>query len=61
MKQTVLVVGLGLIGGSIALALQKSPNVRVIGFDANSDTLQSAKVLGVVQDVTKNPEETAKK
>lgn len=56
MKQTVLVVGLGLIGGSIALALQKSPNIRVIGYDANENTLQSAKVLGVVQEVTKQPE-----
>ena len=56
MKHTVLVVGLGLIGGSIALALQKSPNIRVIGYDANDNTLQSAKVLGVVQDVTKQPE-----
>ncbi|WP_102692511.1 prephenate dehydrogenase [Rummeliibacillus pycnus] len=60
MKQTVLVVGLGLIGGSIALALQKSPDIRVIGFDINEDTLQSAKVLGVVQDVTKQPEVAVK-
>ncbi len=60
MKQTVLVVGLGLIGGSIALALQKSPNIRVIGFDVNENTLQSAKVLGVVQDVTKQPEVAVK-
>ncbi|MGX9133837.1 prephenate dehydrogenase [Rummeliibacillus sp. JY-2-4R] len=56
MKQTIFVIGLGLIGGSIALALQKSPNHRVIGYDANDNTLQSAKVLGVVQNVTKQPE-----
>jgi len=52
LKQTVLIVGLGLIGGSIALALQKSPQNWVIGYDANPDTLQSAKVLGVVNETT---------
>lgn len=56
MKQKVLIIGLGLIGGSIALALQKSSNIQVIGYDTNEKTLQSAKVLGVVQDVTKQPE-----
>ncbi|WP_010286108.1 prephenate dehydrogenase [Kurthia massiliensis] len=52
MRQTVLIVGLGLIGGSVALALQKSPQNWVIGYDENPDTLQSAKVLGVVHETT---------
>ncbi|GEK35169.1 prephenate dehydrogenase [Kurthia sibirica] len=55
MKNRVLVVGLGLIGGSIALALQKSPDNEIIGFDANADTLQSAKVLGVIHEVASSP------
>ncbi|WP_020189615.1 prephenate dehydrogenase [Kurthia sp. Dielmo] len=57
MRQTVLIVGLGLIGGSIALALQKSPQNWVIGYDANPDTLQSAKVLGVVNETTLDPQQ----
>lgn len=57
MRQKILIVGLGLIGGSIALALQKSPQNIVVGFDTNKQTLQSAKVLGVVHETTTNPEE----
>lgn len=57
MRQKILIVGLGLIGGSIALALQKSPQNIVVGFDTNEQTLQSAKVLGVVHETTTNPEE----
>ncbi|KGX87958.1 prephenate dehydrogenase [Pontibacillus litoralis JSM 072002] len=38
MNTTILVSGLGLIGGSIALNLMKHPNVHVIGYDQNQDT-----------------------
>lgn len=59
-KQRILIVGLGLIGGSIALALQRSPKNRIIGYDANPDTLQSAKVLGVIHEAAKHPREAVK-
>lgn len=53
----IVVIGLGLIGGSIALALQKSPENKIIGFDMSPDTLQSAKVLGVIHEAAEHPEE----
>lgn len=51
----IVVVGLGLIGGSIALALQKSTENKIVGFDLSPDTLQSAKVLGVIHEGTTDP------
>ena len=51
MKTQVLIVGLGLIGGSLALALQKNPEVTVIGFDTEPHTVRKAKKLGVIQEM----------
>lgn len=59
-KKRILIVGLGLIGGSIALALQRSPEHEIIGYDANADTLQSAKVLGVIHKAATHPKEAVK-
>lgn len=59
--QQVLIVGLGLIGGSLALAIQKNPKVQVIGFDLDSHTVRKAKKLGVIHDMAFNLEESAKK
>ncbi|SFE53216.1 hypothetical protein [Alteribacillus iranensis] len=42
MKQTVTIVGVGLIGGSIALSIKKEHNVHVIGLDAKEESLQEA-------------------
>lgn len=58
-RKNIVVIGLGLIGGSIALALQKSPENKIIGFDLSQDTLQSAKVLGVIHEAAENPEKAA--
>lgn len=57
MKKRILVVGLGLIGGSIALALQKASDNEIIGFDLNAETIQSAKILGVIHEGTISPED----
>lgn len=43
MKQNIVVAGLGLIGGSLAKALNKSNDNRVIGFDLDESTLIYAK------------------
>lgn len=51
MTQKVLVIGLGLIGGSIALAIQKAPNIKVLGYDTNEKTRELAKTLKVVHEV----------
>lgn len=49
---TVAVVGVGLIGGSFALALKKAGAVgRVLGVGRRTETLERAKTLGVIDDV----------
>ncbi|MFC7365624.1 MULTISPECIES: prephenate dehydrogenase [Bhargavaea] len=42
------IIGLGLIGGSLALAIQRHGNVTVTGFDADPVTLREAQTLGVI-------------
>lgn len=56
MTQKVLVIGLGLIGGSIALAVQKAPNIKVLGYDTNEKTRELAKTLNVVHEVVEDVE-----
>lgn len=41
------IVGLGLMGGSLALALASDPAVRVRGVDAEPSTLERARALGL--------------
>ncbi|MCK9910613.1 prephenate dehydrogenase/arogenate dehydrogenase family protein, partial [Microbacteriaceae bacterium K1510] len=48
MKTTVAVLGVGLIGGSIALSLRQNPDVRVVGFDVREDFLDKALTNGVI-------------
>ncbi|MCA1009460.1 prephenate dehydrogenase [Halobacillus halophilus] len=48
MKQTVLIVGLGLIGGSLAMNVSKKENVHVIGIDQDPETISMAKKQGVI-------------
>lgn len=60
MTRNVLVIGLGLIGGSIALACQKAPNTKVYGFDLNDKTRELAKTLKVVHEVVDDVVEAAK-
>ncbi|MBQ0139429.1 MAG: prephenate dehydrogenase [Kurthia sp.] len=55
-NKKIVVVGLGLIGGSIALALQKSTENKIVGFDLSPDTIQSAKVLGVIHEAAADPQ-----
>ncbi len=45
------IVGLGLMGGSIAKALRQNTNHRIIGIDKNDDVLASALQSGVIDDV----------
>lgn len=48
-NKTVAIVGLGLIGGSIARGLRKAnPNQRILGVDFNADTLAAATTSGVI-------------
>lgn len=56
MFSSVLVVGTGLIGGSVALGLRQSrPHVEVIGHDADPAVLQRGLELGAFSRVERNP------
>ena len=61
MTRNVLVIGLGLIGGSVALALQKAPQTKIYGYDALPQTRELAKTLKVVHEIVENPKEVADK
>jgi len=51
----VFVIGLGLIGGSIALAIKKEhPEATVIGFDARLEEMKMAKAMMVVDGYVEN-------
>ncbi|MBD8035167.1 prephenate dehydrogenase [Solibacillus sp. A46] len=60
MTRNVFVIGLGLIGGSVALALQKAPRTKVYGYDYHEQTRQLASTLKVVHEVVEDPAEFAK-
>lgn len=60
MKKRVFVIGLGLIGGSIALAIKRSHDVEVIGFDVNEERLRLAKTLYVIDDFVESIQDGAK-
>jgi len=47
-KTTIAVIGVGLIGGSIALSMRRDPNIRVVGYDVRQDCLDKALTLGVI-------------
>ena len=58
---TVTIIGIGLIGGSLARALKKNNAVgQIIAYDSNEDALAKAKALGVADVVTTNLEEAVK-
>lgn len=48
MKTTVSIIGLGLIGGSLGLALKRNPDVRIIGFDRSYATADEAFRRGII-------------
>jgi len=52
----VTIIGLGLIGGSIARAIQaKMPTVRITGHDADPAVREAARALGFCDDVSDTP------
>ncbi|MFG6148697.1 prephenate dehydrogenase [Halobacillus sp. B23F22_1] len=48
MSQTVFIVGLGLIGGSIAMNVAKKKDCKVIALDPDPKTIDMAKIQGVI-------------
>lgn len=59
MNTNVLIIGLGLIGGSLSLALQRNPNVKIYGYDQDEQSLVMAKKLGVIHEIVEHPGEVA--
>lgn len=54
MKTRVLLIGVGLIGGSLALAMKKHRHVTVVGADINTNEVQAAKQLGIIDYVAED-------
>ncbi|WP_408008834.1 prephenate dehydrogenase [Pseudalkalibacillus sp. A8] len=50
MKRRVLLIGVGLIGGSLALSIKKEHDVQIIGYDPNEENCKLAKSLEVIDD-----------
>jgi prephenate dehydrogenase len=59
MKPTVAIVGLGLIGGSLGLALRRTGRYRVLGISRRPSTLRDALKLGAADQVSKRFEDVA--
>jgi prephenate dehydrogenase len=50
-KGTVLIVGLGLIGGSLSLCIKQShPEANIIGYDTNEKETRLASAMGVIDE-----------
>ncbi|WP_143960043.1 prephenate dehydrogenase [Litoribacter populi] len=50
------IIGLGLIGGSFALAIRKAfPEIHISGFDKNDQHLEEAKYLGLIDEAVESP------
>lgn len=57
MKKTLVIVGLGLIGGSLAIALKGFEEFEIVGVDVSQPTLRYAAEHGVGDRVTERAEE----
>jgi prephenate dehydrogenase len=60
MHKQILIVGLGLIGGSLALSLQKNKDLMIIGYDIDSHVIRKAKKLGVIHEMAFHIKDAAK-
>lgn len=49
--EKIIIIGLGLIGGSLALDLKKKPNRIIIGIDSNSAHAKKALELGIIDHI----------
>ena len=52
MKKSMVIIGLGLIGGSLALALKGFEDYEIIGVDVSQPTLRFAAEHGVADRLT---------
>jgi prephenate dehydrogenase len=55
LKGRVFVIGLGLIGGSLALCIKKEhEDATIVGYDINNEQARLAKMLGVIDEIAEN-------
>ncbi|SIT66431.1 prephenate dehydrogenase [Edaphobacillus lindanitolerans] len=59
METKLAVIGLGLIGGSMALALQRHEGVEVAGYDSDERTLREALHLGIIHSTAETARQAA--
>ncbi|WP_139489159.1 prephenate dehydrogenase [Brevibacillus dissolubilis] len=52
MKTTIAILGIGLIGGSIALSLRRDSSHHIIGFDVHEANINKALVNGIIDEGT---------
>lgn len=57
--KNVLLIGVGLIGGSVALAIKKEHQVHITGFDIKQENLQLAKKMNIIDDFVVSIDEPA--
>ncbi|CEG22604.1 prephenate dehydrogenase [Planococcus massiliensis] len=60
MNVHVLIIGLGLIGGSLAKALQRHPDAHISGYDADALTARKAYKMGIIHSSPPSVEIAAK-
>ncbi|RSK29343.1 prephenate dehydrogenase [Bacillus sp. HMF5848] len=61
MSKKVFVIGLGLIGGSVALAIRREhQDVTIVGYDVNGEQLQLARTLAVIDEIAESIEDGSK-
>lgn len=55
MKKRILIIGLGLIGSSLALCIKKGhPNSEIIGFDNQAEATEFAKKTGLIDEIAES-------
>ena len=55
-KERIVIMGIGLIGGSLARALKRNKSVgTIIAYDLNEEALQKAYELGVADEIYTDP------
>lgn len=60
MTQTIVVAGLGLIGGSLAKSIAKSKENTIIGYDTHAESVEYALENGIIDQSSSNFEEAVK-
>ncbi|MFD1447327.1 prephenate dehydrogenase [Oceanobacillus profundus] len=61
MRKTILVAGIGLIGGSLAKGMAQSSDHHIIGYDLNEASLEFARLNGIIHEASTNFIEAAQR